>query len=203
MRARMAIAASGLMVELREVVLKKKPEQFIETSPKATVPVLVLGDGSVLDESLDILDYVLSESDPAGWKNFPDEGRSEMVELIAENDFSFKSQLDRYKYADRYPEETQDVYRARCIDFLAGLEARLQRQTFLFAQRVSYADIAIFPFVRQFAKVDEKWFATAPYPALRKWLMYFTEGHLFGAVMKKYKPWTQSSAFVTFPEQKV
>jgi glutathione S-transferase len=122
-----------------------------------------------------------------------------METLVLENDDSFKVHLDRYKYADRHPGETQQTYRARGDDFLAQLETRLQRSSYLFGERASYADIAIFPFIRQFSKVEEKWFATRPYPALAKWLENFIEDDRFQLVMKKYKPWVPSDALVEFP----
>lgn len=196
----MAIAASGIDMQLREVVLKNKPQALLVASPKATVPVLIKEDGTVLEQSLDILDWVLSCSDPLGWKNFSQMQLIEMAKLVEENDFSFKTQLDRYKYSDRHPEEPAEVYRQHCHEFLSQLEVRLQQSSFLFSERASYADVAIFPFVRQFSKVDEKWFATAPYPALRKWLDTFAFGKLFLSVMKKYKPWHPANEVVVFPE---
>ncbi|MBT3564285.1 MAG: glutathione S-transferase, partial [Gammaproteobacteria bacterium] len=169
------------------------------TSPKGTVPVVRRVDGSVLEQSLDILDWVLSISDPAGWKAYPSDVLAAMANLIEENDVSFKQHLDHYKYADRYPDESKEIYRARCHTYLQKLEDRLSVQPHLFSERVSYADAAIFPFVRQFSKVDEQWFAQAPYPALRNWLGRFATGDLFISVMKKYKPWRQGNPSMLFP----
>ena len=198
-RSRMAIAVSGVQMQLREVVLKNKPPELLLTSPKGTVPVVRRVDGSVLEQSLDILDWVLSISDPAGWKAYPSDVLAEMAKLIEENDVSFKQHLDQYKYADRYPDESKETYRARCHTYLQKLEDRLSVQPHLFSERVSYADVAIFPFVRQFSKVDEQWFAQAPYPALRNWLGRFATGDLFISVMKKYKPWRQGNPSMLFP----
>ena len=195
----MAIAASSIDVQLREVVLKNKPQALLAASAKATVPVLIKKDGKVLEQSLDILDWVLSRSDTLGWKDFSQTQLVEMASLVEENDFSFKTHLDRYKYSDRHPGESAEVYRQHCDGFLSQLEARLQLSPFLFSNRASYADIAIFPFVRQFSKVNEKWFATAPYPHLRKWLNEFILGELFISVMKKYQPWHPESEVVVFP----
>lgn len=196
----MAIAVSGVQMQLREVVLKNKPPELLLTSPKGTVPVVRRVDGSVLEQSLDILDWVLSISDPGGWKAYPSDVLAAMANLIEENDVSFKQHLDQYKYADRYPDESQETYRARCHPYLQKLEDRLSVQPHLFSEHVSYADVAIFPFVRQFSKVDEQWFAQAPYPALRNWLGRFTMGDLFISVMKKYKPWRQGNPSMLFPE---
>ncbi len=199
-RSRMAIACSGVRMQLREVVLKNKPPGLIETSAKGTVPVVLREDGRVLEQSLDIVDWVLSVSDPDGWKDYPVETLAEMANLIEENDYSFKANLDHYKYADRYPAEPQEVYRQRCHEYLEKLDRRLDQQACLFSERISYADVAIFPFVRQFAKVDEQWFAKAPYPALRDWLERIVTGDLFLSVMKKYKPWNQGAPSIFFPE---
>jgi glutathione S-transferase len=200
MRARMAIAVSCVKVELREVALKSKPQELLAASPKATVPVLIKENGTVLEQSLDILDWALSNSDPDGWKRFSLGQLTGMAHLVEENDFSFKTHLDRYKYSDRHPNEPPEVYRQHCHQFLRSLEDRLEQSTYLFAESVSYADVAIFPFIRQFSKVDEKWFGTAPYPALRKWLAELVTSKLFLSVMKKHKPWRSESEVIVFPE---
>lgn len=187
MRARMAIAASGLKVELREVVLRNKPEQMLAASPKGTVPVLITIGGEVIEESLDIMHWVLQQSDPLGWLSG---GRkAEMDSLVAENDNQFKYWLDRYKYADRYPENSPGFYRGKGELFLELLEARLVENSFLCGNKQSLADNAIFPFIRQFSKVDAGWFESSPYPRLRHWLRGMMESKRFRAVMKKHKPW--------------
>ena len=201
MRARMAIVASGLSVELREVVLKNKPPELVAASPKATVPVMLSDDGSILDQSLDILQWALSVSDPLGWKNFSIEVLAEMETLVAQNDFKFKPDLDHYKYSDRYPERSKEADRGRCETFLHVLEVKLQQHIFLFGEEISYADIAIFPFIRQFSKVDENWFTDAPYPALKQWLENLINSKLFNLVMRKYKRWNSSDPVVIFPDQ--
>lgn len=197
-RARMAIACAGLQVELREVVLKDKPAEMLSVSPKGTVPVLVLPDGSVIDESCDIMLWALRYSDPNGWLNQPAIATAE--QLIKENDFSFKQDLDRYKYADRYPELTAEEYRARAEAFPGRLERCLTASRYLCGDRISLVDVALFPFIRQFAFVDKPWFDNRPYPKLQRWLNRFLESDLFAVVMKKRTPWKRGGAPTVFPE---
>ena len=186
MRARMAIRYSGIAVELREVVLRDKPDEMTAISPKGTVPVLRLPDGTVIDESLDVMTWSLSQSDPDGWL---DAYSPEIVTLIARNDDEFKIWLDKYKYADRFPERPAGEYRAEGERFLAELETRLEGQPYLCGSRITIADVALGPFVRQFAHVDQGWFAASPYPSLRTWLEDFTNSALFTGVMHKYPAW--------------
>jgi glutathione S-transferase len=185
MRARMALRYAAIDVDIREIVLREKPRQLLEVSPKGTVPVLVLADGMVIDESLDIMRWALRQHDPEGW--LQEETRS--LGLIADNDGPFKAALDRYKYADRYPQQPVAVWRAMGETFLQRLENHLQQQPGLLGPATAIADVAIFPFVRQFAMVDTCWFATAPYPALRGWLERWLASALFLEIMQKYPPW--------------
>ena len=198
MRARMGLLYSAQTVELREVVLKNKPLQMLELSKKQTVPILLQPDGTVIDESLDILLWALTKSDPAGWKDFHPAQLTEMAQLIDDNDFKFKVDLDHYKYADRFPDKPQLAYRTQGELFLKRLETRLESADFLFGPKQSYADIAIFPFIRQFSKVDESWFQTADYPNLRGWLDRHMNSELFLNVMKKYAPWHETDDALLF-----
>jgi len=201
MRARMAIFCSGIKVELREVVLREMPPPLLASSPKGTVPVLVLPDGRVIDESLDIMAWALAENDPERW--LPD-GRYNLREvterLIDENDHSFKQHLDHYKYAERYPEHTASDYRAGAEGFLRQLEQRLEQPAWLAGEQMGVADVAIFPFVRQFAQVDRPWFDRMPWPRLHVWLNYFLDSRLFLDVMKKYPQWQDGDEVTLFPE---
>ncbi len=199
MRARLAIAYSQQPVALREVVLKNKPQALLASSAKGTVPVLVLEDGSVIDESLDIMAWTLEKSDPDAWLSAD---LLAMLNLIDENDFEFKKWLDRYKYADRFPEHSTDYYRQQGEEFLFKLEHRLLASPYLFGQRISLADSAIFPFVRQFAAVDPTHFAQSPFPHLQRWLTDFSNSALFHSVMEKYPPWLESQQEITFPASK-
>jgi glutathione S-transferase len=181
MRARMALRYSGVPVEIVEVSLKAKPAEMLAISPKGTVPVLD-ADGRVIDESLEIMRWALAQNDPQGWLL---DGDSRIVELIEANDQGFKVDLNRYKYAERYPEQPMQVYRAAGAVFLQRLEGLLQDRDYLLTDHPSVADIALLPFVRQFAHVDREWFAQTPYPRLQAWLHNFLESDLFTSIMKK------------------
>lgn len=196
-RARMAIAASQRQVQLREIELKNKAVEFLEASPKATVPVLIGNDGLLLEESLDIMHWALRYNDPqtllVGDMNLDDE------QLISYNDSEFKHWLDRYKYADRFPEQSKDYYRKQCETFLAELETRLASSEYLRSAEISALDIAIFPFIRQFAFTDKRWFDQSPYPRLKNWLGYLLDHNLFLSVMQKVPAWQPSDSIVVFP----
>jgi UPF0176 protein len=196
-RARLALQSAHVRVTLREVLLRDKPTAFVVVSPKATVPVLQLPDGRVLEQSLDIMRWALSVDDPQGWMR---EGERDAVEtLLALNDGPFKQALDRYKYAPRYPDRPASAYRDEAVDvLLAPLEARLQAHRFLLRDTPSLADIAILPFVRQFAGVDAAWFASAPLPHLRAWANGLVASPLFDAAMAKFDPWRPGDADVAF-----
>lgn len=189
MRARMGLAYAGIEFQIREVVLKDKPKEMLDDSPKATVPVLLRSGLPVLEESLEILKWSLSENDPDGWMDHPAERLLMMQKLVEENDNIFKEHLDHYKYSDRFPEHTREVYRQAGETFLQKLEVLLLDTPFLFGNRISYADVAVFPFIRQFSNVEPSWFTSAPYPHLRKWLASFLNSDLFQSVMKKYPTW--------------
>lgn len=194
MRARMAIAASGIHVELREVVLRNKPEELLTISPKATVPVLLTSDNTVIDESLDIMLWALKQSDPDYWLNNINN------ELITLNDGEFKHWLDKYKYADRYPEHSEYYYRQQGEKTLLILEQQLNTTSCLSGNNITFTDITIFPFIRQFALADLVWFEQSPYPKLRQWLNTFLESTLFQNVMYKYEPWqSNQKEIVKFP----
>ncbi|MEC7120622.1 MAG: glutathione S-transferase [Pseudomonadota bacterium] len=198
MRARLAILASGLCVELREVVLRAKPPEMLLISPKGTVPVLQLPNGQVIEQSLEIMCWALQQQDPAGWLPTDAAEQAAMLALIAQNDQPFKANLDRYKYPNRYPEQNAPFYRSQGELFLAHLEARLTQHTYLWSNQVSLADVAIFPFVRQFAQVDRVWFDQAAYPRVQAWLAAWLDSPLFAASMTKYDAWQAPEAGVLF-----
>jgi glutathione S-transferase len=183
MRARMAIWAANIEVEVREISLREKPAHLLQISPKGTVPVLQLPDGSVIEQSLEIMQWALAQNDPQGWLNA---NREAINALITINDGDFKKALDRYKYPDRYPEHTQVFYREQGEQFLQQLEAKLAKYPYLLGDTASMADVAIFPFIRQFAAVDADWFAQSSYSQLRVWLHTWLDSALFSAVMQKY-----------------
>ena len=194
MRARMALMASGVQVRLREVVLRDKPAEMLEASPKGTVPVLVLEDGTVIDESRDVMQWAMDQNDPGGWKT------DKAATLIAEADGPFKNVLDRYKYPNRYEDEGVDKLeqRAKGREFLAKLDTRLARHDQLLGDTITEADIAIFPFVRQFANTDRGWFDAEPLPHLQRWLAGHLDSELFLSVMKKYPQWKTGDEEVAF-----
>lgn len=201
MRARLAIAASGKKVEIREVVLKDKPACMLAASAKATVPVLVTTQGSVIDESLDIMLWALSDKDPEGWyQGLSADQLNKASDLIAENDNGFKYFLDRYKYADRYPEHDAEVYRAKACEFLAQLDTQLQQHSGLVGEHYSYADMAIAPFIRQFAMVDSTWFYQhSPFSAVKHWLDSILDSQQFESIMVKLPQWQSGDAPRLFP----
>lgn len=195
MRARLALAVSGTVCAVREVVLRDKPAELLAASPKGTVPVLVLEDGRVVDESLEIMRWALTRNDPEEWL-WPGDA---MWPLIAENDGPFKQALDRYKYPARYEGADPLVHRGEALDFLQRLETKLNGGRFLFGDLPSLADAAIFPFVRQFAAVDPTWFAAQPLPGLHGWLAGLLASPLFATVMARWPQWRAGDAEPLFP----
>ena len=195
-RARMALKYAGIKVELREIDLDNPPEALCAISANATVPVLHLPDGRVFDESWDIVQWAVQQNDPDSWLGENNQYLIESDMLLETNDYSFKQDLDHYKYADRHPEHPMEYYREQGEEFLQELEDRLSATRHLLTDTLSIADIVIFPFIRQFAKVDEAWFNQTPYPNLQMWLNGFYdleryEGRLFSSVMNKYELWKQ------------
>lgn len=183
MRARMALIASRTICELREVKLSNKPAEMIAASPKGTVPVLVLPDGSVIDESLDIMRWALEQSDPEGWMEADDAG------LIAANDGAFKHHLDRYKYPGRHASNPLE-HRAASLITIEAYDSLLTRQAYLCGPKCMLADIAIMPFVRQFAATDQQWFDLQPLPAVQAWLARHVGSALFVSAMERVPAWT-------------
>ena len=184
MRARMALWTAGIKVILREVKLADKPPALFEASEKGTVPVLVSFDSPVLEESTDIMRWALAQNDPEGWLAGDD------AELIERNDGPFKHHLDRYKYPSRYADEADGTdHRAEGLAILSDLDARLSGQAQLCGEARSLADIALFPFIRQFANTDRAWFDAQPLPHLQRWLESHLASDLFKSVMPKFAPW--------------
>lgn len=240
MRARLAMAASGQQCQLREVVLRNKPQALIDASPKATVPVLVLADGTVIEQSLEIMLWALNRQDPQGWLAPPRADLPAMLALINDCDERFKPELDRYKYPQRFVHEypghgagteearlvgrsmdkglaagddapgqiapSEAAHRAKAMAHRAAgaqwmkvLENRLVQGAHLFGDRISLADMAIAPFVRQFAHVDKEWFQAQPWPNVQAWLHAWMESGLFARVMAKYPPWQPGTEGERFP----
>lgn len=186
MRARLALAVNGCAVELREVSLKAKPTAMLGVSPKGTVPVMVLPGGEVIDESLDIMRWAYRQSEGlVGVLCENDE------ELLSENDTRFKCWLDRYKYSDRHLEYTLEYSRGEASAFIQALEYRLGSASFLSGTELGFLDLAIAPFVRQFASVEPDWFKGQSWQKVVIWLETFKHSGVFLAVMAKHVDWNE------------
>ncbi|HBF07519.1 MAG TPA: glutathione S-transferase [Gammaproteobacteria bacterium] len=182
-RARMALLLYGVAYETVEVSLKEKPEALLKLNPAGTVPVLVIDENTVIAESLDIIRWAMAQNEKQGPLIA---GESQMMqELIQINDTQFKHWLDRYKYADRHPEQTEEDYQFEVQRFLNLYDAHLQTSQFFAGVKPSIADIAIFPFVRQCAAVKPEWFDSLAMPSLQRWLDYWLNNDAFKEVMKK------------------
>jgi glutathione S-transferase len=204
MRARLALAVAGHSCELREVILRDKPQEMLAVSPKGTVPVLVDPAGQVIDESLDIMLWALQRHDPGQWLTPQQGDRETMVQLIARFDAGFKYHLDRYKYPQRHSAavvavETAQAHRGEAAAYLDALDAQLAATGWLFGKRAALADMAIFPFVRQFAQTDAAWFAGQPWAHVQRWLAELVNSSLYESIMKKYPAWQPGAAGIDFP----
>ena len=196
MRARMAIHISDQRCELREVLLRDKPPSMLEYSAKGTVPVLILQDGKVIDESLDVIDWALNLNDPDDWQRSKDTKKTK--ELIKINDGEFKYHLDRYKYSKRYDNEDPEFHRKKCLKFIESINNELNNSEYIFDDNISYADIVLLPFIRQFRIADIEWFDSLPYDNLKKWLSSFLESSLLNSIMKKYDLWKEGDKSIVF-----
>lgn len=198
MRVRMALYLSDVQVEQREIVFWDKPAPMLEASPKGTVPVLVLANGQVIDESRDIMLWAFEQASMddnksgqtcLAWIPKDVDLRQKMNSWIDQNDGEFKVLLDKYKYADRFPDESQLVYRQGGELFLKVVEQALSEQNYLLGDNLTMADIALFPFIRQFVNVDKVWFEMADYPMLKVWLSELLESEFFLTIMKNRPAW--------------
>lgn len=196
MRAHMALKQSGIKVELREVKLSDMPAEALALSPEATVPILALPDGTVFTESWDIVKWSLAQNDPDRWLGDNDEYTLDAEMLIETNDFSFKEDLDRYKYADRFPEHSEEYYRTACEEFIKELEGMLSKNHYLLADQISLADIGVFPFVRQFSLVNKEWFDGTPYLKVKNWLQNLIDTELFQVIFQKHELWNSDATTI-------
>ena len=196
MRARMAIHISDQRCELREVLLRDKPPSMLEYSAKGTVPVLILQDGNVIDESLDVIDWALNLNDPDDWQRSKDKEKTK--ELIKINDGEFKYHLDRYKYSKRYDNEDPEFHKKKCLKFIESINNELNNSKYIFDDNISYADIVLLPFIRQFRIADIEWFDSLPYDNLKKWLSSFLGSSLLNSIMKKYDLWKEGDKSIVF-----
>ena len=196
MRARLALQRADIKSELREVVLRDRPEHMMEISPKGTVPVMLLQDGTLLEESLDIMEYATEKIDSTCWKK---ESIPNFDEIISKLDGEFKHNLDRYKYPNRYDDVDAIQHRDANIPFLQMINDLLADNEFLSGEEMGILDCAIFPFIRQFANHDRDWFDNLPLEKLLKWLDCCLSSEEFKIVMKKYKQWTPDQDIVIWP----
>ena len=193
MRVHMALKYARLKIILREVELSDLPSEALAVSPHATVPSLVISENEYMDESWDIVKWATQQSDPENWLGENNEYLKDAEMLVETNDYSFKDDLDHYKYADRFPEQAMEYYRQRGEEFLEELNEMLEQNNFLLAEHITIADIAVFPFIRQFAMVDKGWFDKAPYPQLQRWLDFILETEWFSEAFKKHETWQPGS----------
>lgn len=190
MRARMAIYRSQVPVLLRDIVLSDKPPEMLEASPKGTVPVVVTSCGTVIEESAEVMLWALSENDPDDLLlSTEPEMFDSMRGLIHQFDTEFKPCLEAYRAAKRYHEPNLLECRQACETHLCELEDRLTRHSFLMADQESLADLALLPFIRQFARVERQWYLQSPYPKLRQWLNQYLQSRMFSKVMTKHELW--------------
>ena len=196
MRARMAIHISSQKCEIREVLLKDKPPSMLEYSSKGTVPVLVLQSGEVIDESLDVIDWALNLNDPDNWQRSKDNEKTK--ELIKINDGEFKYHLDRYKYSKRYDNEDPEFHRKKCLSFIEKVNSELQNSKYIFDDAISYIDISLLPFIRQFRIADNEWFDELPYENVKSWLSNFLNSELLESIMSKYDLWKEGDEVTIF-----
>jgi glutathione S-transferase len=211
MRARIAIYKSKQIVELRDVVLNDKPPEMIAASAKATVPILVLASSKVIDESLDVILWALRESDPSNLLrtetlndglspnvNEPSTKLNDIMHLVYQYDHEFKPNLEAYKCAKRYHESNLQVCREACEVYIQNLELRLSKHEYLIDENESMADIALLPFLRQFAKVERQWYLQSPYPNVKRWLNRYLQSAMFNKVMTKYPLWSVDQKVIKF-----
>ena len=194
MRARLAIQSSGIEVQLREIVLCDKPAEFLASSPKGTVPV-VITHNEVIDESFEIMIWALEHADPEGWLKMPDAG----YDWVSRNDGQFKAALDHTKYSVRHPNLDIHLEREKAADFLHDLNNVMSKGAWMFGENCSLADIAILPFVRQFSNIDRVWFDTQSWQHLNRWLTAFLNSSRFKSIMTRYDKWVVGSPVVLFP----
>jgi len=194
MRARLALQSAGIIVEMREILLRDKPAEMIRLSPKATVPVLV-SDGNIIDESRKIMDWALAQNDPEGWLDHVD------LELVEQCETTFKNALDKYKYASRFADVDALEQRDIAAIYLRKLDAILADHPFLSGPKTGYSDMAIITFVRQYANVDRNWFDGQNWPQLKVWLENFLKSKRFSSIMQKFPLWQAGNTAIYFPER--
>lgn len=201
MRARLGLLLAQQPVMLRDIVMTNIPEEMFTASSKGEVPVLVLDDGTVIDESIDIMYWALNKNDPQDllYNNHP-KLIEEIDAFIRYIDNEFVEALKKYKAASRYHDDAEVQHRQQCEIFIKNIEDRLSKQKYIFGDEPSLADYAILPFIRQFSRVDRKWYLHSPYPKLRSWLNRHYQNPLFSKAMKKHPQWLDTKEVIIFEE---
>ena len=189
MRARFAIRSSQIIVEVREIKLQEKPSEFLKLSPKGTVPVLITNSGEVLEESLDIINWVLNKNDPDKWLANGKLESHEITKLLDDLESKFKPNLDKYKYPNRFSGFDQFLYRDKNLCFLEKLNSYLKNNKYLNCEHLTFLDYAVFPFIRQFRNIDQEWFDKLNFSLLNNWLNQIIDSEDFSSIMKKFKKW--------------
>ncbi|MDD1793301.1 glutathione S-transferase [Enterovibrio sp. ZSDZ42] len=199
MRSRLAILHAGQAVILRDIDMNNKPDDMLAISPKGTVPVLDLGDGTVIDESLDVMIWALTQSDPNNLLYSHDsEQLPAMRELIQRHDVEFVGALQRYRAASRYHDNNKTECRDKCCEWLAPIEQKLSEHAYIMGEQPSLVDYAMLPFIRQFSRVDKRWYAQAPFPRLRAWLINHYNDPTFSKVMVSHPKWKKNDEPILF-----
>jgi len=200
MRARMALYLSNTVVELREVSLRDKPQSMLEISPKGTVPVLILDDGNVIDESIEIIEWCIKKK-----KNIFTETLNSDQELFTEDaiklfDEKFKFHLDRYKYATRYEDVDEILHRESCVEILKTMENKISNKIFFYTDHLNKIDICILPFIRQFRIANPEWFDNhIEFPKVQKWLDNFLKSSILEEIMVSHEVWKKNNTAIFFP----
>ena len=193
MRGRMGIALSKQQVLLREIITKDKPSELLASSAKGTVPVLVLPDGQIIEQSLDVMNWALQQNDPQDLLRSSNPTLNQQIhQLIKVNDDEFIGHLEKYRASVRYRNIDKEQRRQDCEGFISKLEALLTDQAYFFGETPSLADFAVMPFVSQFVRVEKKWFVQSEYQNVGRWLRTHLDSKLYTQVMKQYPLWNET-----------
>ncbi len=189
MRARFVLRYTFKSIELREIKLQNKPTDFLNISQKGTVPVLIISKKEVLDESLNIMMWCLEGSRNPNVIDLKNNLPNDFLDQINYIDHEFKTNLDKYKYPNKFEISNKFIFRDKNVNFLKYLDDKLKNTMFLNSNKIGLLDYAIFPFIRQFRNVDIDWFENLKLSFLNNWYLSIVESEEFFDIMKKYKVW--------------
>ena len=196
MRARLAIKASGIIVELREIKLQNKPQDFLNLSLKATVPVLQISSKKIIEESFDIMKWALNINDPFKWLDQEILNGIEVDNTLIKLENGFKRNLDRYKYSTRFDQPNPKLFRDNSFVILSEFNSLLENKKGLYCSHLNILDFAIFPFIRQFRNVDKVWFDSLDLKFLQSWLYELIDSNEFSSIMKKNLIWEPNQKLI-------